>query len=105
MVGTIHRAIGRGRVYDSVMGLALGTILTGVGIMAYRRRRGGKSYPSLPGHWLMILGLAAAVANGAAIAVFNVLVRLYDPPSRWPPVRSTCRRCSSSNSSDRATPT
>ncbi len=26
-------------VYDSVMGLALGTILTGVGIMAYRRWR------------------------------------------------------------------
>jgi hypothetical protein len=72
-------------VYDSVMGLALGTILTGVGIMAYRRRRGGNSYPSLPGHWLLILGLAAAVANGAAIASFDFLVRLYFPPSKWPP--------------------
>ena len=72
-------------VYDSVMGLALGTILTGVGVMAYRRWWGRMSYPSLPGHWLLILGLAAAAANGAAIAVFKYLTRLYYPPSKWPP--------------------
>jgi len=36
-------------VYDSVMGLALGTILTGVGIMTYRRWRGGTPYPFSPG--------------------------------------------------------
>jgi hypothetical protein len=72
-------------VYDSVMGRALGTILTGVGIMAYRRWRDGRSYPSLPGHWLLIFGLAAALANGVAIAVFNFLTRLYYPPSKWPP--------------------
>ena len=35
-------------VYNSVMGLALGTILTGVGIIAYRRWRRGMPYPSLP---------------------------------------------------------
>jgi hypothetical protein len=72
-------------VYDSVMGLALGTILTGVGIMAYRRWRAGGAYPSQPGHWLLMLGLAAAVANGAAIAIFEWLIRLYYPPSKWPP--------------------
>ncbi len=72
-------------VYDSVMGLALGTILTGVGIMAYRRWRRGMPYPSLPGHWLLILGLAAAVADGVAIGVFEFLTRLYYPPLKWPP--------------------
>jgi hypothetical protein len=72
-------------VYDSVMGLALGTILTGVGIMAYRHWRRGMSYPSLPGHWLLMLGLAAAIANGVAIAVFHFLTSLYYPPSKWPP--------------------
>ena len=72
-------------VYDSVMGLALGTILSGVGIMGYRRWRGGMPYPSLPGHWLLLLGLVAAVANGVAIAVFNFLIHLYYPPSKWPP--------------------
>src|SRR6478752_2155733 len=46
-------------VYDSVMGLALGTTLTGVGIIALRRWRDGKPYPCLPGHWLLMLGLAA----------------------------------------------
>ena len=72
-------------VYASVMGLALGTILTGVSIMGYRRWRGRMPYPSLPGHWLLLLGLAAAAANGVAIAVFNFLIHLYYPPSKWPP--------------------
>jgi hypothetical protein len=72
-------------VYASVMGLAFGTILTGVSIMGYRRWRGGMPYPFLPGHWLLLLGLAAAAANGVAIAVFNFLIHLYYPPSKWPP--------------------
>ena len=59
-------------VYDSVMGLALGTILTGVSIMAYRRWRDGMPYPSLPGHWLLVFGLAAAVADSVAIGVFEI---------------------------------
>ncbi len=78
-------------VYDSVMGLALGTILTGVSIMAYRRWRDGMPYPSLPGHWLLVFGLAAAVADSVAIGVFQFLTRLYYPPSKWHRVRSTCR--------------
>ncbi len=72
-------------VYNSVMGLALGTILTGAGIMTYRRWRGGIPYPFLPGHWLLMLGLFAAVADGVAIGVFEILTRLYDPPSKWAP--------------------
>ena len=79
--------LGPGSVSESmtsVMGLALGTILTGVGIMAYRRWRAG-CLSVLPGHWLLMLGLAAAVANGVAIGVFQFLTRLYYPPSKWPP--------------------
>lgn len=66
-------------VYDSVMGLVLGTILTGAGIMAYRRWCGGMPYPFLPGQWLLILGLAGDLANGVAIGAFDFLIRLYDP--------------------------
>jgi hypothetical protein len=66
------------------MGAALGTILTGIGVMAYRRWRRGMPYPFLPGHWLLVLGLAAALADGVAIGVFRFLTRLYYPPERWP---------------------
>jgi hypothetical protein len=72
-------------VYDSVMGVVLGTILTGVGIMAYRRWRGGMPYPFLPGHWLLMLALAGALANGVAIGAFDFLIRLYDPHSKRAP--------------------
>jgi hypothetical protein len=67
------------------MGMALGTILTGVGILSFRRWRGDLSYPPLPGHWLLVFGLAAALADGLAIGVFRYLVLLYYPPERWPP--------------------
>ncbi len=72
-------------VYDSVMGLVLGTILTGAGIMAYRRWCGGMPYPFLPGQWLLILGLAGDLANGVAIGAFDFLIRLYDPRSKRAP--------------------
>jgi hypothetical protein len=69
-------------MYNSVMGMALGTILTGVGIMAYRRWREGVSYRSLPGHWLLIFGVAAALSDGIAIGVFQYVTRLYYPPEK-----------------------
>jgi hypothetical protein len=72
-------------VYISIMGICLGTILTGVGIMAYRRWRGEGPYPFLPGHWLLMLGLAAALFDGVAIGVFRYLTRLYYPAENWPP--------------------
>jgi hypothetical protein len=72
-------------MYNSVMGMALGAILTGIGIMAYLQWRDGMPYPSLPGHWLLIFGLAAAIADSVAIGVFRYLTRLYYPPEKWPP--------------------
>ena len=72
-------------MYNSGMGMALGTILTGVGVMVYRRWRTGAVYPSLPGHWLLLFGLAAALADGIAIGVFQYVTRLYHPPEKWPP--------------------
>ena len=72
-------------MYNSGMGIALGTILTGVGIMLHRRRREAAVYPSLPGHWLLIFGVAAALADGIAIGVFQYVTRLYYPPEKWPP--------------------
>ena len=53
--------------YGIAMGTAFGTILTGCGLLAYRRWRGDTSCPSRAGHWLLILGLAVAVADVAAV--------------------------------------
>jgi hypothetical protein len=72
-------------MYNAGMGVALGTILTGVGVMVYRRWREGAVYPSLPGHWLLIFGVAAALSDGIAIGVFQYVTRLYYPPEKWPP--------------------
>jgi hypothetical protein len=41
-----------------VWGTALGTVLTGCGLMAYRRWRGDARYPSRAGHWLLLRNLA-----------------------------------------------
>jgi hypothetical protein len=41
-----------------VWGMALGTILTGCVLLAYRRWRGDTSYPSRAGHWLLLRALA-----------------------------------------------
>src|SRR5689334_8091256 len=55
-----------GEAYNAVMGMAFGTILAGAGVLAHRRWRGDTTVPSLPGHWLLLFGIAAAFANGAA---------------------------------------
>ena len=60
------------------MGTALGTILTGSGLLTFRLWRGEKCYPSLPGHWLLWFGLVAAIADGAAIWAFYYRAR-QDP--------------------------
>jgi hypothetical protein len=41
-----------------IWGIALGTILTGCILLAYRRWRGNRSYPSRSGHWLLLRALA-----------------------------------------------
>jgi hypothetical protein len=58
-------------VHSLAMGTAAGTILTGCGLMACRRRRGDTSYPSLAGHWLLLFGLAAAADDVAAVLAYR----------------------------------
>jgi hypothetical protein len=81
-----------GWAYNLTMGAAFGTILTGAGIMAYRRWRGDRSYPFLPGHWLLTFGVAAALADAVAVVVFRSLLRAWFPPGThlsayWLPYR------------------
>jgi hypothetical protein len=57
--------------YGFAMGMVFGTILTGCGLIAYRRWKGDASYPSRAGHWLLILGLAVAAADVAATVAFE----------------------------------
>ena len=64
--------------YNLAMGIAFGTILTGSGLLVWRRWQGNASYPLLPGHWLLLFGLAAALANGVAIIVYDYRAR-QDP--------------------------
>lgn len=69
--------------YNLLMGVALGTLLTGAGAVAYRRGRGDRSYPSLPGHWLLLFGIAAALADGLAIVVYRFLLAAWFPPDTY----------------------
>jgi hypothetical protein len=64
--------------YSLAMGTAFGTILTGCGLLAYRRWRGDTSCPSRAGHWLLLLGLAAAPADVAAVVAYH-LRAVQDP--------------------------
>lgn len=48
-----------------VWGIAIGTILAGCGLLAYRRWRGDLSCPSRAGHWLMLRALALHAVNAA----------------------------------------
>ena len=66
--------------YNLLMGVALGTLLAGAGVLAYRRGRGDRSYPSLPGHWLLLFGIGAALADGVAVVVFRCLIAAWFPP-------------------------
>jgi hypothetical protein len=61
--------------------MAFGTILAGCGLLAYRRWQGDTCYPSRAGHWLLLLGLAAATADGAAIVAYDYRA-VQDPSFR-----------------------
>jgi hypothetical protein len=55
-------------------GIALGTILTGCVLLAYRRWRGDTRYPSRAGHWLLLRSLAA-------YATWKIFIRSGSPVS------------------------
>ena len=74
-----HLAIVTG--YNLAMGTAFGTILTGCSLLAYRRRHGDTSCPSLGGHWLLVFGLAVAAADVAGVIAYQYQA-MQDPD--WP---------------------
>lgn len=71
------RTRGLSWAYNLLMGGALGTLVAGATTLAYRRSRGDRSYPSQPGHWLLLFGIAAALADGVAIVVDRGLVAAW----------------------------
>ena len=73
--------------YNLVMGMSLGTILSGAAILSARRWRGDRQTPSLPGHWLLLFGLAAALADGVAIVVYRLIKYPFEnpPTAYWIP--------------------
>lgn len=66
--------------YNLGMGVSLGTILTGAGILALRHWWGDRPGRTLPGHWLLLFGVAAAVADGVAFVVYRVLFSMWYRP-------------------------
>jgi hypothetical protein len=77
-----------GMIYQLVMGMAVGTFLTGVVILESRRRRGDPSAMSHPGYWLLWFGLAVVAAGGMAIAAYYfAAIRVFHFPSEgdYPP--------------------
>ncbi len=83
--------------YNLVMGAAFGTFLAGSAIYCrHRRWRGDRRLSPLPGHWLLIFGLAAALADGAAIALYRPMVAVLGESMRssrvyWLPYRLSRR--------------
>jgi hypothetical protein len=69
--------------YNLLMGVAFGTLLAGSGVLAYYRGQGNRSYPSLPGHWLLLFGMAAALADGVAVVVFRSLAAAWFSPGDY----------------------
>lgn len=69
-IANIDLPTGRDRVLmigsSVVWAVALGTVLTGCVLMAYRRWQGDRSCPSLAGHWLLLRILAIDVTSTAS---------------------------------------
>jgi hypothetical protein len=70
-------------------GIALGTVLAGCALLAYRRWQGDRSYPSRAGHWLLLRTLAVYVTWMAfahlrlSLFVPNSLVLMVDLAFLW----------------------
>ena len=80
-----------GQVYGLVMGTVAGPLFAAGVVLARRRLRGDSTVMSQPGHWLVVLGLAAVLANAAAIAAYYGWYLAVSPaeaasrPPHWVP--------------------
>lgn len=72
--------------YNLVMGAAFGTFLAGSAILAYRRWRQDRRSSWLPGHWLLLFGAVAAMADGAAAALFYMKLASLGASDRAHPI-------------------
>jgi hypothetical protein len=71
-----------GLAYNLIMGMVFGAILAGAGVALIRKWRGDPRALSLPGHWLLVFGLAAAFAESVALVVYL----FFKDPSFFPPL-------------------
>ena len=67
-------------VYNSGMSLAFGLIFAGVFALARRRKREDRQSPLLPGHWLLLFGMFASLADFVAVVVFYALDAYWSRP-------------------------
>jgi len=67
-------------VYNSGMSLAFGVIFAGVFALARRRKREDRESPLPPGHWLLLFGMFASLADLVAVVVFYALDAYWSRP-------------------------
>ena len=60
--------------------IAIGTILTGCALLAYRRWQGDRSYPSRAGHWLLLRALAVHATWTISRPIYWLLLRALAVP-------------------------
>ncbi len=58
-------------------GLAYGTALSTLGLLLYRRIRGDHRFPAAPGHWLLVFGGLAFLADAIAFGLAKGIVALW----------------------------
>lgn len=52
------------RIWQLVFGLLYGTALSGLGLLVWRRLRGRSTFPSMPGHWLLVFAGIGFIVDG-----------------------------------------
>jgi hypothetical protein len=81
------------QLYATVMGGAVGVMLAAGLILARRWWQGDLAIMSQPGHWLLVFGLAAVLANaGAVVAYYSAchsVEAIHPNPPFWIPFRQT----------------
>lgn len=66
-------------------GLVYGTAISTIGLLFWRRFRGGEPFPVHPGHWLLVLGGIAFAIDGVAFGIAKGIVWGWESHFGWRP--------------------
>ena len=66
-------------------GLVYGTAISTIGLLLWRRFRGGEPFPVHPGHWLLVLGGIAFAIDGISFGIAKGIVLGWESHFGWRP--------------------